>query len=62
MSHRIASFDMIMGLTWTVSACNSLGSSPSGNASTEKSLYNRLGGTTAITAVVDDFVGRVARG
>jgi hemoglobin len=27
---------------------------------TEKSLYDRLGGKPAITAVVDDFVGRVA--
>ena len=26
----------------------------------EKSLYERLGGKEAITAVVDDFVGRVA--
>ena len=26
----------------------------------EKSLYDRLGGTKAITAVVDEFVGRVA--
>src|SRR2546422_8136055 len=26
----------------------------------EKSLYNRLGGKKAITAVVDEFVGRVA--
>ena len=28
--------------------------------STEKSLYDRLGGTPAITAVVDEFVARVA--
>ena len=28
--------------------------------SQEKSLYERLGGKPAITAVVDDFVGRVA--
>lgn len=27
---------------------------------TDKSLYDRLGGKPAITAVVDDFVGRVA--
>lgn len=26
----------------------------------EKSLYDRLGGETAITAVIDDFVGRAA--
>ena len=29
-------------------------------ASKQKSLYDRLGGKTAITAVVDEFVGRVA--
>src|SRR5262245_16816574 len=29
-------------------------------AAKEKSLYERLGGQPAITAVVDDFVGRVA--
>ena len=29
-------------------------------AAPEKSLYERLGGKAAITAVVDDFVGRVA--
>ena len=29
-------------------------------ASKQPSLYDRLGGKTAITAVVDDFVGRVA--
>ena len=30
------------------------------NAPKEKSLYDRLGGKTAIAAVVDEFVGRVA--
>jgi hemoglobin len=29
-------------------------------AAKQKSLYERLGGKSAITAVVDDFVGRVA--
>ena len=32
-----------------------------GQAANEKSLYDRLGGKKAITAVVDEFVGRVAR-
>jgi len=32
----------------------------SGTAMKEKSLYDRLGGKKAITAVVDEFVGRVA--
>src|SRR6476659_3532735 len=31
-----------------------------GQAAKEKSLYDRLGGKPAITAVVDEFVGRVA--
>ncbi|MCS6295713.1 MAG: group 1 truncated hemoglobin [Nitrospira sp.] len=60
MSHRIASLAIVLGLALTVSACNSLGTSPAASTSTEKSLYDRLGGKTAITAVVDDFVGRVA--
>ena len=60
MSHRLASLAMILGLALTVSACNSLGAPSAGTAATEKSLYDRLGGKTAISAVVDDFVGRVA--
>ncbi len=60
MSHRLASLAMILGLALTVSACNSLGAPSAGTAAVEKSLYDRLGGKTAITAVVDDFVGRVA--
>ncbi|MCW5799095.1 MAG: Cyanoglobin, Hemoglobin-like protein HbN [Nitrospira sp.] len=60
MSHRLASLAMIFGLALTVSACNSMGSPSAGTNATEKSLYDRLGGKTAITAVVDDFVGRVA--
>jgi len=31
-----------------------------GAGAKEKSLYDRLGGKKAITAVVDEFVGRVA--
>ena len=38
-----------------LSACTGMPSKPM-----EKSLYERLGGQTAITAVVDDFVGNVA--
>ena len=60
MAQRSASLVMILGLAFTVSACNSMGSAPAGSASVEKSLYDRLGGKTAITAVVDDLVGRVA--
>ncbi|MBS0170899.1 MAG: group 1 truncated hemoglobin [Nitrospira sp.] len=60
MTHRIASLAMVLGLALSVSACNSMGSSPAAMPAAEKSLYDRLGGKTAITAVVDDFVGRVA--
>ncbi|MDR4481129.1 MAG: group 1 truncated hemoglobin [Nitrospira sp.] len=60
MSQPMASLSLILGLALTVAACNSLGSSPAGSATVEKSLYDRLGGKTAITAVVEDFVGRVA--
>jgi hemoglobin len=34
---------------------------PAGSAQTPKSLYERLGGQSAIVAVVDDFVGNVAK-
>lgn len=37
-------------------ACQDMGTKPM----MEKSLYDRLGGKPAITAVVDDFVGNVA--
>ena len=60
MSQRSASLVMVLGLALTVSACNSMGTAPAGTAPTEKLLYDRLGGKTAITAVVDDLVGRVA--
>jgi hemoglobin len=60
MSRRIASYAMILGFALTLSACNSMGSAGSTTSAPEKSLYERLGGKTAITAVVDDFVGRVA--
>jgi hemoglobin len=59
MSQRIVSFAMVLGFALTLSACSGMGSSGS-MSSSDKSLYDRLGGKTAITAVVDDFVGRVA--
>jgi hemoglobin len=46
---------VIAGLLASVSSASLLG-----QAATEKSLYERLGGKKAITAVVDEFVGRVA--
>ena len=60
MSQRMASLSLILGLALTVAACNTVGPGLAGTAAAEKSLYDRLGGKTAITAVVDDFVGRVA--
>lgn len=59
MQSRFASWLVILGLGVTMSGCNTMESS-SGKMMTEKSLYDRLGGKPAITAVVDDFVGRVA--
>ena len=41
-------------LLFAISACQSMMAPP------QKSLYERLGGQPAITAVVDDFVGNVA--
>ena len=60
MSHRIAPLAMVLGLAMTVSACKTMGSSPASTTAAARSQYDRLGGKTAITAVVDDFVGRVA--
>ena len=59
MQSRFASWLVILGLGVSMSGCNTMESS-TGKMMTEKSLYDRLGGKPAITAVVDDFVGRVA--
>lgn len=59
MSKRLASIIMVVGLAATISACHTMGTS-AGNMTVDKSLYDRLGGKSAITAVVDDFVARVA--
>jgi hemoglobin len=51
---------MVVGILGIVTAgCNTMESSSGGRAA-DMSLYERLGGKPAITAVVDDFVGRVA--
>ena len=51
---------MVIGLLGIATAgCNTMESS-SGGRMADASLYERLGGKPAITAVVDDFVGRVA--
>ena len=59
MTSNIASYVALSGLLLSLSGCNTMGSSAHTMA-TDKSLYDRLGGKPAITAVVDDFVGRVA--
>ena len=63
MYARFTSLGMILGMSLTLAACNTTGTS-GGTAATQKtmdqSLYDRLGGKPAITAVVDDFVARVA--
>lgn len=49
----------LVAVTTLVAGCS--GGMQSGQAMMEnKSLYDRLGGTPAITAVVDDFIGNVA--
>lgn len=57
MQSRFVSWLLIL-VGVAASACSMMESSPGTMA--EKSLYERLGGKPAITAVVDDFVGRVA--
>ena len=65
MKTRIAPYLIISGLVLGLTGCNSM-EPTSGSAMSkpmamaDKSLYDRLGGKPAITAVVDDFVGRVA--
>ena len=43
-----------------ISACQSMDSMKASSMTPQKSLYDRLGGQPAVTAVVDDFVGNVA--
>ena len=56
---RIRHFGMAVGLLGLLGACSS-GTSTMASAPTA-SLYERLGGKPAIVAVVDDFVGNVAK-
>ena len=59
MKRQIVSYIMIGGIMLILAGCNTMESS--GNKTMpDKSLYDRLGGKAAITAVVDDFIGRVA--
>ena len=56
MRNILATSFIIAGLALSITGCNTMEST----AMKDKSLYDRLGGKPAITAVVDDFVGRVA--
>ena len=59
MNTWVASCMVVSGLVLSLGGCNTMESS-SATMTGEKSLYERLGGKLAITAVVEDFVGRVA--
>jgi hemoglobin len=59
MQRTIAASMLAGGLLLSLAGCNTM-ESGSGKMMADKSLYDRLGGKPAITAVVDDFVGRVA--
>jgi len=50
---------LVAGIALVAAGCGTM-ESTGGNMSGTKSLYERLGEKPAITAVVDDFVGRVA--
>ncbi|HEX9301931.1 MAG TPA: group 1 truncated hemoglobin, partial [Casimicrobiaceae bacterium] len=54
MFARLSRFALPFLLSIVLVACQSMAPAP------QKSLYDRLGGQTAITAVVDDFVANVA--
>ena len=58
MAPRTASPITIIVLLLTLVGCQSMEQSKP--TMTDKPLYDRLGGKPAITAVVEDFVGRVA--
>ncbi len=53
---RKLAFPAVLFAALLLVACQDMGMKPM----TDKSLYDRLGGKSAITAVVDDFVGNVA--
>jgi len=53
---RKVAFPAVLFAALLLVACQDMGMKPM----TDKSLYDRLGGKSAITAVVDDFVGNVA--
>ena len=53
---RKLAFPLMLFAGLLLGACQDMGTKPM----MQKSLYDRLGGKDAITAVVDDFVGNVA--
>jgi len=55
---RKLTFPLVLVAAVLLAACQDMSMKPM--AMGEKSLYERLGGKGAITAVVDDFVGNVA--
>src|SRR5437660_351260 len=59
MRLRLVTRIALCGAAATIAGCSMMESTMMGKAE-DKSLYERLGGKPAITAVVDDFVGRVA--
>ena len=59
MAIKTASHITISVLLLTLVVCNTM-EQTSRSTITDKPLYERLGGKPAITAVVEDFVGRVA--
>ena len=65
MYRHLALWTALVALSVTAPGCSTTETATTPSASTmgtsqEKSLYERLGGKPAITAVVDDFVARVA--
>ncbi len=59
MAIKTASHITISMLLLTLVGCSSM-EQPTKSMMTGKPLYERLGGKSAITAVIEDFVGRVA--
>jgi hemoglobin len=59
MTTKTASYFVISLFLLSVTGCNTM-EPTSKSTMADKSLYDRLGGKPAITAVVEDFVGRVA--
>ena len=65
MRTHLAIWIAILGLAAAGAGCSTMETTGSGSGGSmaqaqEKSLYERLGGKPAITAVVEDFVSRVA--